>query len=80
MPDITNANKIIGTSPHLTIFQQYTTDISYLHNWQGEGSIWAVEYCIYSPISRFAYKSVGILRVILEVFEIDPPISRYHFS
>jgi hypothetical protein len=36
-------------------------------------------YRIYSPISRFAYKSVGIFEVILEVFEIDPPISRYHF-
>jgi hypothetical protein len=39
-----------------------------------------VLYRIYSPISRFAYKSVGIFKVILEVFEIDSPISRYHFS
>jgi hypothetical protein len=31
-------------------------------------------------ISRFAYKSVGIFKVNLEVFEIDSPISRYHFS
>jgi hypothetical protein len=37
-------------------------------------------YRIYSPISRFAYKSVGIFKVILKVFEIDSPISRYHFS
>jgi hypothetical protein len=31
-------------------------------------------------ISRFAYKSVGIFEVILEVFTVNPPISRYHFS
>jgi hypothetical protein len=33
----------------------------------------------YSPTSRFAYKSVGIFKVNLVVFAIDPPASRYNF-
>jgi hypothetical protein len=37
-------------------------------------------YRIYSPLSHFAYKSVGFFKVILEVFAIDPPISQYNFS
>jgi hypothetical protein len=36
-------------------------------------------YCIYSPISHFAYKSVDLFKVNLEVFTADPPISRYNF-
>jgi hypothetical protein len=44
------------------------------------GLIGFLAYRIYSPITRFAYKSVGIFDDILEVFAVDPPISRNHFS
>ena len=40
----------------------------------------APDYRIYSPISRFAYKSVVFFEVILKDFAIDPPISRYNFA
>ena len=39
----------------------------------------ANHYRIYSPISRFAYKSDAFFEAIFEGFAFFSPISRYHF-